>query len=181
MVDGFLFFDGYGSVCPENSQWYALTLWPQSRLPLCSDLLYRLWFPTWQSCKYRFVWPPPFRLHLYTTVSAANTTSNPKLFPKIISHFWNEGGIFVNNPAVFVVGGFLVAVNTMATCMLADIGAGLVGTVMVEVKLPAGKRVMHRPDLCASSQPIGVVIGRGWILTDFYGKINRMSNNISKL
>ena len=26
--------------------------------------------------------PPPFRLHLYTTVSAANTTSNPKLFQK---------------------------------------------------------------------------------------------------
>jgi len=45
--------------------------------------------------------------------------------------------------------------------MLADIGAGLVGTVMVEVKLPAAKWVMHRPDLCASSQPIGVVIGRG--------------------
>ena len=26
--------------------------------------------------------PPPFRLHSYTTVSAANTTSNPKLFSK---------------------------------------------------------------------------------------------------
>ena len=26
--------------------------------------------------------PPPFRLHLYTTVLAANTTSNPKLFQK---------------------------------------------------------------------------------------------------
>ncbi len=49
----------------------------------------------------------------------------------------------------------------MAACMLADIGAGLVGTVMVEVKLHAAKRVMHRPGLCASSPPIGVVIGGG--------------------
>jgi len=67
--------------------------------------------------------PPPFRLHLYTTVSTANTTSNPKIFQKnyITLLEWGVAGCLNVLSPLFHASSFLrpcYAIGAFSRCFL---------------------------------------------------------------